>query len=85
MSVTALYARHLDAPSLERLVAQSEGASGRDIRDVCEAAERRWAARRVRKEKVAEMQPLPPAEEYSACMQQRAVTHDAYAQRRWRA
>jgi len=83
--IFALYARHLDNSALDRLASISDGASGRDIRDVCEAAERRWAARRVRKESVAAGQPLPPIEEYAACMQQRSATHEAYAQRKWRA
>jgi len=72
--IFALYARHLDNSALDRLASISDGASGRDIRDVCEAAERRWAARRVRKESVAAGQPLPPIEEYAACMQQRSAT-----------
>ena len=41
------------------------------MRDVCEAAERRWAARRVRAEAVTRGQPLPPAAEYAEALRER--------------
>lgn len=56
---------------MARLGEASDGASGRDLRDVCEAAERRWAARLVRKEAATEGHPLPPASEYVASLEER--------------
>jgi hypothetical protein len=40
---------------------------------VCEAAERRWAARRVRKEAQTHGRALPPAAEYEAALSERIV------------
>lgn len=69
--ILMLYAKHLRPSEYAALAAQAEGASGRDLRAVCEAAERRWAARRVRKEAAARSQPLPPASEYEEALRQR--------------
>ena len=41
-----LYAKHLTAEERRSLAAASDGASGRDLRDVCEAAERRLGGER---------------------------------------
>ena len=70
-AILALYAKHLSPSDQAALAAQSDGASGRDLRDVCEAAERKWAARRVRNEEVTREQPLPPAEEYATALRRR--------------
>ena len=49
------YAKHLDDASLDiAIAAEAEGMSGRDLRDVCEIAERRHAAKIVRNEKEME-------------------------------
>ena len=63
-AILQLYAAHLPAADQRALAAASDGASGRDLRDVCEAAERKWAAKRVRQEGAAKGKALPPATEY---------------------
>ena len=75
-----LYAHHLSPAELERLAAASPGASGRDIRDICQAAERKWAASRVRGEARAKGRALPPVEEYERSLRERqaaALERDA--------
>ena len=72
-AIFALYAKHLSDDERRGLAAGSGGASGRDLRDVCEAAERRWAARRVRKEAQTHGRALPPAAEYEAALSERIV------------
>lgn len=53
----------------QRLQAErTESLSCRDLRDVCEQTERRWASKLIRKEVV---EPLPPLQEYLASVQQR--------------
>ena len=47
------------------------GTSGRDIRDVCQAAARKWAARRVRNEAQTAGTPLPPVDEYERSLAER--------------
>lgn len=69
--IFAVYAQHLPADALRALADSADGASGRDIRDVCEAAERRWAARRVREESATRGVALPPVSEYADCLRQR--------------
>ena len=44
------YARHLTEQQLAELAGLSEGLSGRDIKNICEDAERRWAAKVLRGE-----------------------------------
>lgn len=44
------YARHLTDSQLEVLGQGSQGLAGRDIKSICEDAERRWAARMLRGE-----------------------------------
>ena len=39
------YAQHLPAQELQGLAALTSGCSGRDLRDLCEQAERHWAAK----------------------------------------
>ena len=73
------YARHLPDNALGELSRHSAGASGRDIRDVCEATERRWAARRVRGESVAVGLKLPPVDEYVASLRERGEAQRAHA------
>lgn len=40
----SLYAQQLEGEELQKLAAACEGMSGRDLRDVCEQAERRTAS-----------------------------------------
>ncbi|MFP4656892.1 MAG: ATP-binding protein [Candidatus Woesearchaeota archaeon] len=42
------YAKQLDESELKRLAESSEGVSGRNIKDICEHSERRWASKRIR-------------------------------------
>jgi len=42
-AIFATYARHLDGQQLQGIARAAEGLSGRNIRDICEYAERRWA------------------------------------------
>jgi len=43
------YAKHLSTDDLRVLAAESEGFSGRDIKDACKQAERRWVAQKLRR------------------------------------
>ena len=43
-----LYAKHLTSQDLEQIASITDGLSGRNLKDVCHAAERRWAAQFVR-------------------------------------
>mmetsp|Transcript_138 Transcript_138/g.439 ORF Transcript_138/g.439 Transcript_138/m.439 type:complete len:245 (+) Transcript_138:3-737(+) len=70
-AILQLYAAHLPPADQRALAAASDGASGRDLRDVCEAAERKWAAKRVRQEGATKGKALPPATEYSEALSQR--------------
>ncbi|KAI3989316.1 hypothetical protein MKX01_026899 [Papaver californicum] len=46
--ISAQYAKHLKKPELIEFAAATEGMSGRDIRDVCQQAERHWASKIIR-------------------------------------
>ena len=70
-AILKLYAKHLTDAERAHLAAASGAASGRDLRDVCEAAERRWAARRVRDEPAARTRALPPVDEYADALASR--------------
>lgn len=63
------YAKQLNEKSLTFLADMCEGMSGRDLRDICEQTERRWAAKIIRKE-VNEDQ-VPPVEEYLLSVKER--------------
>lgn len=39
------YAQHLSMEELHQLASLTSGCSGRDLRDLCEQAERHWAAK----------------------------------------
>ncbi|KAG0567532.1 hypothetical protein KC19_7G141400 [Ceratodon purpureus] len=43
--IASQYARHLSSNDLKTLATVSDGMSGRDIHDVCQQAERRWASK----------------------------------------
>ncbi|GBG23934.1 26S proteasome regulatory subunit 8-like, partial [Hondaea fermentalgiana] len=49
------YARQLDAANLDKLAAEAVGFSGRDIKDVCKHAERRWVSQCLRQRKDSAM------------------------------
>ena len=62
------YAQQLRGEDLEKLAQESEGISGRNIKDVCEHSERRWASKLLREDESAN---LPPLEEYLASLKTR--------------
>ncbi|CAM9690633.1 unnamed protein product, partial [Phaeothamnion confervicola] len=59
------YAKHLSEAELKQLAASSRGVSCRDIKEVCELAERRWASKLIRKE---ETTLVPPFVEYTEAL-----------------
>lgn len=61
IKIFAKYIKHLEKESLIELAKISEGFSGRNIKDVCEMAERKWARILITEKK--EIQP-PPFEIY---------------------
>lgn len=65
------YARHLQDTDIRQLAAATPRMSGRDLRDVCEQTERRWASKVIRGE-VPEGQ-LPPTQEYLDSAKGRAL------------
>eukprot|EP00850_Spirogloea_muscicola_P006422 SM000030S11431 [mRNA] locus=s30:595720:599754:+ [translate_table: standard] len=71
--ITAQYAKQLSREELGEVAAACAGMSGRDIRDVCEQAERHWASKLIRKGVSAQggQLDLPPLAEYLNCAQQR--------------
>ncbi|KAI3495164.1 hypothetical protein L1887_37371 [Cichorium endivia] len=64
--IAAQYAKHLEKTELAELAAATEEMSGRDIRDVCQQAERRWASKVIRgqAQKDEDRASLPPLQEY---------------------
>uniref|UniRef100_A0A1J3CUS1 Proteasome-activating nucleotidase n=1 Tax=Noccaea caerulescens TaxID=107243 RepID=A0A1J3CUS1_NOCCA len=66
--IIAQYAKQLSKPELVQLAQATEAMSGRDIRDVCQGAERTWASKLIRRAKASgeEQQrvTLPPIQEY---------------------
>ncbi|KAJ0264878.1 AAA domain-containing protein [Hirschfeldia incana] len=66
--IIAQYAKQLSKPELVQLAQATEAMSGRDIRDVCQGAERTWASKLIRQAKAdgVEQQQvtLPPIQEY---------------------
>uniref|UniRef100_A0A5B7BWY3 AAA+ ATPase domain-containing protein n=1 Tax=Davidia involucrata TaxID=16924 RepID=A0A5B7BWY3_DAVIN len=75
--ITAQYAKHLTRSELAEFATATEEMSGRDIRDVCQQAERHWASKIIRgqADKDTEHGSLPPLQEYikSAMNRRRAL------------
>ncbi|CAL5410588.1 unnamed protein product [Camellia sinensis] len=75
--IAAQYAKHLAKSDLAAFAKVTEEMSGRDIRDACQQAERRWASKIIRGQanKDAENGSLPPLQEYieSAMDRRRAL------------
>ncbi|MED6123958.1 hypothetical protein PIB30_054494 [Stylosanthes scabra] len=67
--IASKYAKHLTKPELDELARVTEDMSGRDIRDVCQQAERSWASKIIRGQisKDGEHENLPPLQEYVEC------------------
>ena len=61
------------SPDLARFASLSGGLSARDIKEVCEHAERRWVAKIIR-QKTTEQ--TPPIDEYLGCMRHRIENYD---------
>ncbi|KAL5972565.1 hypothetical protein ACLOJK_039370 [Asimina triloba] len=69
VEIVAQYARHLTKSELVQFAAVTEEMSGRDIRDVCQQAERHWASKIIRGEASGDDSEqrhglLPPIQEY---------------------
>ncbi|XP_019098173.1 PREDICTED: 26S protease regulatory subunit 7-like isoform X1 [Camelina sativa] len=65
--IIAQYAKQLSKPELLQLAQATETMSGRDIRDVCQGAERTWASKLIRRAKAGGEEQkitLPPIQEY---------------------
>ncbi|KAK4788537.1 hypothetical protein SAY86_019856 [Trapa natans] len=63
--IAAQYAKHLTEAELAKFAAATQGMSGRDIRDVCQQAERSWASKIIRGQASRDEQgQLPPLEQY---------------------
>ncbi|WVZ73733.1 hypothetical protein U9M48_022011 [Paspalum notatum var. saurae] len=72
--IAAQYAKHLTRSELVQFSLATEDMSGRDIRDVCQQAERHWASKLIRGQvpKDEKREPsLPPIDEYISCAEQR--------------
>ncbi|GLC34025.1 hypothetical protein PLESTM_000145300 [Pleodorina starrii] len=65
------YAQQLSEGELGQLAERTSGMSGRDLRDVCEHTERRWASKIIRGE--VREEDLPPLAEYLASADERAT------------
>ncbi|KIY99014.1 hypothetical protein MNEG_8949 [Monoraphidium neglectum] len=65
------YAKQLPEGDIGRLAAGTDGFSGRDLRDICEQAERRWASKIIRGQ--APDDSLPPIDEYLAAASERTA------------
>ncbi|KAG2449715.1 hypothetical protein HYH02_005242 [Chlamydomonas schloesseri] len=72
------YAQQLSDGELGQLAERTPGMSGRDLRDVCEHTERRWASKIIRGE--VREEELPPLSEYLASAAERASAVQAVQQ-----
>ncbi|XP_042031157.1 uncharacterized AAA domain-containing protein C31G5.19 isoform X1 [Salvia splendens] len=65
-AIVTQYAKHLTNSEIAELARATEEMSGRDIRDVCQQAERQWASKIIRGQvqKIEEQSSLPPLREY---------------------
>ncbi|XP_073010243.1 uncharacterized protein [Typha latifolia] len=83
--IAAQYAKHLKKTELVQFALVTEEMSGRDIKDVCQQAERHWASKLIRgqapKDEKGEA-TLPPIEEYIKCAKQRRKSLPAIVGRR---
>ncbi|KAA6425260.1 MAG: 26S protease regulatory [Trebouxia sp. A1-2] len=73
------YAKHLTDQEVASVAAASPGMAGRDLKDLSEQAERRWASKIIRK--VVEPDQLPPVAEYIAAANQRVKEREAKQRR----
>jgi SpoVK/Ycf46/Vps4 family AAA+-type ATPase len=61
--ILKLYANHLSENELEKIASITDGLSGRNLKDLCQAAERRWAAHLLRRGLESQVSP-PPVDIY---------------------
>jgi len=66
------YAKHLSAEQRAELARGATDLSGRDMKELCEVAERRWASKIVREEVSGD---APPLVEYSQALHHRQRNH----------
>jgi len=71
-AIFARYAKHLAGEELTRLAEASEGYSCRDIKEVCENTERKWASKIIRGQADG---PTPPLKEYLQQLKGRSLAH----------
>ncbi|XP_062220242.1 uncharacterized protein LOC133919762 isoform X2 [Phragmites australis] len=74
VEIAAQYAKHLTKSELVQFSLATEEMSGRDIRDVCQQAERHWASKLIRGQVPNDEKgepSLPPIKEYISCAEQR--------------
>ncbi|XP_020553980.1 spermatogenesis-associated protein 5 [Sesamum indicum] len=66
-AIVAQYAKHLTKSEVAELAGATEEMSGRDIRDVCQQAERHWASKIIRgqAQRMEDQSSLPPLSEYT--------------------
>ena len=67
------YARQLAPTQLQALARDAAGRSNREIKEVCEDAERRWASALLRKKAVGD---TPPFDYYTSSLAQRNAVED---------
>jgi DNA polymerase III delta prime subunit len=67
------YAKHLRDDELQQLASITDGMSGRDLRDICEVAERQWATMIIRKR--VQEDSLPTINMYVASVHARKNTN----------
>ncbi|XP_008793795.2 ATPase family AAA domain-containing protein 1-A isoform X3 [Phoenix dactylifera] len=82
--IAAQYAKHLKKSELVQFASATEEMSGRDIRDVCQQAERHWASKVIRGQALKDVEGginLPPIEEYIKCAEQRREALSATVER----
>uniref|UniRef100_A0A7S3PKW1 AAA+ ATPase domain-containing protein n=2 Tax=Aplanochytrium stocchinoi TaxID=215587 RepID=A0A7S3PKW1_9STRA len=72
------YAKQLSEKDRLSLAQQAIHFSGRDIKDVCELAERRWASKRIRKTESALNSVTPTLEEYHLAIKDRLLGFEPY-------
>ncbi len=65
------YAQQLNSGQLEVLAQQSQGVSGRNIKDICEHSERAWASKLSRG---ITQEDLPPLDEYLNSLKLRQIS-----------
>lgn len=74
--IAAQFAKHLTESELVEFATATEGMSGRDIRDICQQAERHWASKVIRGQapKDGDQVILPPIQVYIESAKTRANT-----------